>query len=411
MEVTHLKWNVMPSKQDQIAALVFDYLQDSFNSDSKGIPISIADSYSDSPSLLDWARSNNGLPTELKPKSKSEKNRNSSLRRSLSRALEILMEQYPGAIGFTIPESTKPDHFYTLKPGCSYKSEFNNLSKKAKYYSVKGDVAISSLNMAFAELMQKTMGKEDFGFLEDTVAYTLSYSTDELNQAEGQFHKNWLSKIEITPRYQSLYPPKPGADAEEICKALFLECSFKASYLNGKATTYWPVRLVRQERVLYVVCKTEEEGFYEEYALHRFSGISIDYDDEAENKVTMQRPDWISYDAEEINENRKPPIVLDGHQNISTLTLEFFGQPAQHMSEVHFHPVKQERIYPTKFEILTPKKPGERAEHSRITAYNIPYNYNFLTWLLGFGSQVKVIYPVWLKDVVTEQLRQSLERY
>ena len=189
------------SKQNRIAQLVFEYLQHSFNSQSNGVPISLAKNDADSANLFDWALSSEGLPPELKTKTdaendtESEKKRDHTLKRSLSRALELLMEQYPGAIGFKIPASNKPNQFYTLKPGCTYKNEFKNLPKKTKYYSVKGDVAISSLNMAFAELMQKTMGKEDFGLLENTVAYTLSYSTDELKQAEGQFHKNWLSKI------------------------------------------------------------------------------------------------------------------------------------------------------------------------------------------------------------------------
>ncbi len=393
------------SNQRKIADLLFDYLKESYSGEStSGIPVS---STNDVKNLVNWAKGPDGIPFELRSHRNIE-----SLRKSLMRSLELLMEQFPGAVGFYIPESDTSSHFYTLKPAQTYEdSGYKQLGRKAKYYLVKGDIAISSLNMAFAQLMQDTLGKEDFGFLENTVAYTLSYTTDELKQPEGQFHQNWLSKIEISPRYQSLYPPFPGEDAEEICRALFLECSFTGSYLNIAETRYWPVRLVRQEKVLYVLCATEEKQVYEEYAIHRFSEVCIDYDEDAREKNQNKKPGWISYDVNEIDQKRKPPIILDGHEFIDELVLEFFDQPAQHLSEVHFHPKELEKTYRTKSEVLSRSGPGNKANHSRVTAYHVAYNYNFLTWILGFGAQVKVMSPDWLRNVVKVELTKSLDRY
>lgn len=239
----------------------------------------------------------------------------------------------------------------------------------------------------------------------------LSYTKDELKQSEGQFHRNWLSKIEITPRYQSLYPPLSGEGAADICRAIFLECSFTAIYLNTSETRYWPVRLVRQEKVLYALCAIEEKDVYEEYAIHRFSDVSIDYDEDLRVKSLVKKPNWISYDVNEINQKRKPPIILDGHEFIDELVLEFFDQPAQHLSEVHFHPKELEKTYCTKSVVLSRSGPENKASHSRVTAYHVAYNYNFHTWILGFGAQVKVISPDWLKNVVKGELTKSLDRY
>ena len=400
----------MESNQQLIAACIFEYLKNSYNNSAKGIPISDSNKNRE-PNLYDWAE--DGLPDELKPvKTDNRTKYRNALRTSIKRALELLMEQYPGSVGFYIHHGKDNSKFHSLNPGEKIeKGKFSHLPKKTRYYLVKGDTAIPSLNSAYVNLIENAMGQDSFGFLNTTLEDVLSYSKYELNQAEGVFHNNWLSKIEFTPRYQQLYPPTLEVDAEEICKAIFLECSFSAQYLGGDEIRYWPVRLIKQERVLYVLCKTEEKGNYEEYAIHRFSNVQIDYDD-IQKKILVDRPDWISYDVDEINKNRKMPIVLDGHSYIKELTLEFYGKPAQHMFEVSFHPENLKKKSPKKNILLEPlPNPGKGAEHIQITAYNIPYNYNFLTWLLGFGSQVKVVEPKWLKDLIIKELKLSLERY
>ena len=401
------------SKTEKIAERLFEYLKTNHTNSIKGIPIS--DEKSVFYTLYEWALSSDGLSKELQPKSKDSDKKKIALKKSIQRALDLLMETFPGNVGFYIPDSEEPDKFFTLTKGELIGAiTLNKLSKKSRYYLIKGDVSIPSLNIAFIKLIEHSMGRDDFGFLNNTLSDSLSYSKDELNLSEGDFHNNWLSKIEISPRYQALYPPKPKVEAEDICRAIFLECSFTGSYLGGEEIRYWPVRLVRQERVLYVLCRTDKNGFYKEYAIHRFTNINIDYDDEdknSDNRMTQIRPDWISYDIQEIKQDRKPPIVLDDHENIEELVLEFFGRPAQHMSEMKFHSGELEKIYTTKSEILSYTPKGTGAKHSKITAINVPYNYNFLTWLLGFGDQVKVISPDWLRVVIKKQLVASLERY
>ncbi len=335
-----------------------------------------------------------------------------TVRKAVNRANQGLMQDYPGSYGFYSSDEGL-EVFYTLFPDDIYETAFAGLSKQKRRYFMRRNTSIQSFEQSMFETLKGHLGSAEIDTLFKGFRDCEELSLKSLHQLCFDF----ASRFEITPRYQPLYPPKINSkNMASMLQALLHEAPFNARYLGGEEKEYWPVRLVIQGRVLYLLCVTESEpGVYREFAMHRFSDVTNelaiiedpldlqDYTDQGEDR---------SYEREAINANRVLPIEPDpDHPEIKLLELKFFGQPAQHMSEVRFHLLEKTIDDQTSRVQIAPSKPGEKTDYCHIRARRIKNDYNLVTWLLGFGAQVEVVEPQWLREQVKASLQNTLARY
>jgi hypothetical protein len=332
-----------------------------------------------------------------------------TVKRAITRGISSLMKDYPGSFGFYLGGDPI---FYTMKQDDIYEEFGAGISRRNRKYYMAENTGVQSFEQAMYELLQGHLGHKEIKKLLEG----LTLSEDFSIKPAHQLYYDLVSRTEIAPRYQPLYPP----EIEErffwnIITALLHEVSFTARYLQGTEVEYWPVRLVVQGHVMYVVCKTDKhENQYQEYALHRFTDVDNDLVTASEESLQdLQETNLdITYDRECIKDDWKRPIEPDQeHPVIKELELKFYGSPAQHMSEVKFHFDEKTIENQTVCLGKIPSKPGEKADYCHIKTRNIKNDYNLKTWLLGFGSQVEVVEPRWLKDDIKSELENALKHY
>jgi len=335
-----------------------------------------------------------------------------SVRKAVNRANISLMQDYPGSYGFYSRDEDL-DLFFTLSANDTYEDGFPDVSKQKRRYFMKRDIHIQSFAESILETLKGHLGQQEIDKLLKGIQ-----ECETLNlKPSHQLFFDFASRFEITPRYQPLYPP--AIDSKNMAlmlQALLHEAPFNARYLNAEATDYWPVRLVIQGRVLYLLCVTESEpGVYREFAMHRFSKVTNglkEIMDPVDREIFTDHGAQRSYEREAINEHRVLPIeTYPDHPEIDLLELKFFGPPAQHMSEVRFHLIERTIDVETICLQSGSTEPGQKTDYCHIRAKKIKNDYNLITWLLGFGPQVEVVQPQWLREQLKVSLQNTLKRY
>ncbi len=234
----------------------------------------------------------------------------------------------------------------------------------------------------------------------------ISRLIDEVeNLAKGHQYKpmrDWVNKVDIVPRYQPLFPPKANNNYSEIIyDALYRKKGIRAKYLASEdMREYWPVRLIQRERVLYVICATKNNkdniARYTEYAMHRFNSVEP-LDASPGFPLSFKKNDIYTELSKREKEEKKP---------IGELVIEVFGMPAQHMSEVSF-----DRKHKLTTHLVLGKDRDGKAIHTKIVAKDIVYTYELFSWLLGFGAQIKILKPIWLRIKLRKELENTLLKY
>ena len=197
----------------------------------------------------------------------------------------------------------------------------------------------------------------------------------------------WLKKVEAKPRYPALYVNYPD-NYEEIhnfiLRCLATNKAFKASYISTEYFIFHPIKLIRRENISYISCKKYSQlnncivDFLEfkEYAIHRFQLPKIG------SVFSAFTPPDSPIKNEIFEEN------VDGQWGILTsLVLIISGPPAQHLSEVRFHPEKEKT---TKVEILKIDD-FNRIEKIRVEIFDIFWDYTFKCWILGLGRHCQIL--------------------
>ena len=355
--------------------------------------------------LVAYSHKKDGLSfTEIAELANNYSTNKGNARKIAERAMHELLVEFAGLIGFYI-KSASPRMGYYLTGNDNFNAycERNNLNNKPKLFFAKRDLEIISMNHVMDKMTANFIGDQNT----DILYGSMSKNNKQTRKTSLQHHE-WINKIMVSSRYQSLYlniEKKNRTDTGEICSALFRGEAFQGQYLGGKLTIFWPVKLLRQEQVLYVLCKTiDHPDYVKEYSLHRFSNVKT-------LKIKPPENITISYDKEIIESEWIHPIEPQKHRFIENLILEFTGAPAQHMSEVRFH--KSENAKYKTFSKVTERenKPGGKAISTRVTVTHIPYDYIFKTWILGFGRQVKVIQPGWLVEEIKHEIEETCRQY
>lgn len=228
-------------------------------------------------------------------------------------------------------------------------------------------------------------------------------------------HKNsWLKQIDIVPRYPPLYPKHSETEHQYtekvVLRALKLKRGFHGVYLNVKTAErliYYPVKLLRREWVSYVVCTTNTKTpTYKEFAIHRFKVNKASHPDNVE-LAAPPKGHAINY---------IDPEIISGIEGqwglLEKLTLVITGPPAQHISEMRFHEANELEDLTTVIDSF--KQSDGRVESATIEIRELPYTYEFKTWLLGLGAFAKVIEAVPVKENpkvdVEGDIREEIEK-
>lgn len=208
----------------------------------------------------------------------------------------------------------------------------------------------------------------------------------------------WTQKLEVVPRYPPLFLKDPKPETERaIIDALSEELCFKANYIGDDGyRTYKPLKLVRRERVSYVLCLNELNEL-REFAMHRFSNL---------HTVDTPAPMAQAPDADKLQ--RQSTIDGNWGRLLKPLTFTITGAPAQHLSEMCFdenHP-EYTRIIST-----APKAPkdNQRLTGVKMEVHNLNYTYEVLCWILGLGHHITVHSPKSVKDDVARNLKALIK--
>jgi hypothetical protein len=160
------------------------------------------------------------------------------------------------------------------------------------------------------------------------------------------------------------------------------------------------VKLIRRERVSYILCLTDKEkGKLQEIAIHRIKlPISL-----SEKEYVEPATFGINLSAKNLPQE---PRVDGRWGELQKIVLEIEGPPAQHLSEVRFHPDPKDS-HLTKRTVV--RKVGDVIYCVRLEIQNIEYNYEFKCWLLGLGSFCRVIEAIPAKGVSINPVKDLRE--
>lgn len=196
--------------------------------------------------------------------------------------------------------------------------------------------------------------------------------------------KSWPDKVASVPRAFPLLPAEPHRAVQEaIYEALYEERQLKAIYKGGEYILH-PVGLIDRGYVSYLMAMAWDTPHPFMYALHRF--------DRAEKLDDPARKPK-SFDLQR--------YVQDGNVDIPMgdpikLKCRFFNGAGEHLRET---PLSQEQIIR-----------DEDQGVMQVTADVIPSE-ALRWWLQGFGANVEVLAPKWLRREIGDALTEAAARY
>jgi hypothetical protein len=224
-------------------------------------------------------------------------------------------------------------------------------------------------------------------------------------QSSVRFYEKWHEKIKIEPRYPAIYP-KQGKNYPDIEKTIFNalmeNTSFTARYdFSDERKTFYPVRLIRREQVLYVLCAHQQQDpIFKQYAIHRLLDVK-------ESKAGLEDCFTKASYIDEHCENNVPGPWGE----IDEIKLRITGASRFHFTEMRFHQA-EELGYLTQIELEYDESDDVSDIKSvLLTIKNLYYTYEFRTWLLGFGSHVEVISPSTIRQDFKEEIKKMFLRY
>ena len=176
---------------------------------------------------------------------------------------------------------------------------------------------------------------------------------------------------------------------------------FTAFYDHDKSRkSYFPVRLVRREKILYVVCTTSNKGGqFESYAVHRLKEVSPT--DQTHRK-------WSSAYIDK----RLAPGV-DESKRTYQLRIRLSGPATTHFTEVRFHEDEKKGGLTW----LDPDREYENiGNETKLKAVTlciaeIAYTYEIKTWILGLGSNAVVLEPAEIRRDIENEVRAMAFKY
>jgi hypothetical protein len=224
-------------------------------------------------------------------------------------------------------------------------------------------------------------------------------------------HKKWENKIQIESRYPPIYP-KLGEDYDDkeeiIFEALQANNEFSASYDfdTDHINSYFPVRLLRREHTLYILCalngRTDE---FESFAIHRFTNV----------KPSDTKPNkWRRLTKKYIDQVTKTSVDSKKWKVYDRISIRVSGESAHHFTAARFHEdVLKENL--TEVSDFKYKEGGDEQDNKiealTLTIRDIQYSYEIRTWILGLGAKAEVLKPTAIRDDIASEISALSEMY
>ncbi len=212
-----------------------------------------------------------------------------------------------------------------------------------------------------------------------------------LDQVDDPSIGRWSDKIKMLPRTQPLIPAHIRSEVLEVVhQALFKEKQFRGRYQrrDGDVAEYefHPLGLVFRDAVVYLVATVWDYEDPRHWALHRFLRCEL-LDEPSSSPKDFDLEIYVRSGTFEYADLDSPEIKLEA---------DFSRDAALHLYE-------------------TPLSEDQRLEevnagYVRVTA-TVKDSQQLRWWLLGFGSNVRIVRPKALFDEFREIVRQQRERY
>lgn len=221
-------------------------------------------------------------------------------------------------------------------------------------------------------------------------------------------HKRWQDKIRVEPRYPPIYPDL-GNDYENKETIVFdaLQCrgSFLARYdFEDDSRIFFPVRLLRRELVLYVLCANDKKPeSFKEYAIHRLSAVKPSKD-----KLSS------SYTSRTfIDQHIAQRVQGDNWGIYDTLKIRISGPAKNHFTGMRFNEDKRSKNGRTYVEPEFSPDDTDNKEFDAVilTIKKANYTYEMKTWLLGLGASAQVLEPKKIRKEIEWEIKQMALQY
>lgn len=226
----------------------------------------------------------------------------------------------------------------------------------------------------------------------ESLAPNLRRANAILDELGEKSYGGWPDKVRVVRRTQPLLPPDVDADIlERVYESLFQDRRFKAVYLKKGADepveyTVNPLGLVAADPVLYLVATLWNYDDIKLLAVHRFK--SIEMTDEASRKPK-------GFTLDKYLEGGALGFPMPGERMIKLMAL-FNKYAAAHL---HESPLSQNQ------------KITEQGDGDVLVEAEVLDTHQLRWWLMGFGENVKVVSPKYLREEFAETVRNMASNY
>jgi predicted DNA-binding transcriptional regulator YafY len=220
----------------------------------------------------------------------------------------------------------------------------------------------------------------------EKIAPQVAQARDWLKIHRPPGRKSWPDKVASVPRAFPLLPAEPKRAVQEaIYEALYEERQISAVYKGGEYILH-PVGLIDRGYISYLMAMAWDTPHPFMYALHRF--------DKAE-KLDKPARKAKGFDLEEYVRQGNVDIAMGEPVN---LKLRFFHDAGEHLRET---PLADDQ---------TIKDEDKEKGIMQVRARVVPSE-ALRWWLQGFGANVEVLSPKWLRREIGDALTEAAARY
>ncbi len=259
-------------------------------------------------------------------------------------------------------------------------------------FSIKGDTAVSSVDLLNFRKIKKTLG--DFLGLE--VDSSLTAMTDEIDKFLG-YDKNSQPVISFEKlTLESCGKLKPNEMLEPLLKAIIRHQTYNVEYMvPGRGKREWTVfpQFLKQYNQRWYLIATRHRDAVE----NKVYNLALD-------RILKMKPNQhIPYEESGID-------FSDYFENVVGITKPDGAEPIEvklRIDKGEYPYIESKPIHPSQDELLE-SDTDEKYAYVSLYVYN---NYELRSKILSYGSKVTVMEPKSLRDQIAHELKKSLSNY
>ncbi len=259
-------------------------------------------------------------------------------------------------------------------------------------FSIKGDTAVSSVDLLNFRKIKKTLG--DFLGLE--VDSSLTTMTEEIDKFLG-YDKNSQPVISFEKVIlESCGKLKPNEILEPLLKAIIQHQTYDIKYeVPGRGKREWTVfpQFLKQYNQRWYLIATRHRDAVE----NKVYNLALD------RILKMEPNQHIPYEESGID-------FSDYFENVVGITKPDGAEPIEvklRIDKGEYPYIESKPIHPSQDELLE-SDTDEKYAYVSLYVYN---NYELRSKILSYGSKVTVMEPKSLRDQIAHELKKSLSNY